>query len=177
MTVTPLNVTVPDEGKETMLTVLTEPEPDSRTVKPERLMVVKVLKKVAEIIRNRSQVSVSLNDAKVVSSGGSVLLSTASSSSQLFLLAMMTQVSVRSDQEISRIVSPAPVWWISASFLAVTVWGREEQLVRPDTRYISGKHPLSDNRELLELVKLHTNKQVLQYNMYQETVETLTYQN
>ena len=71
----------------------------------------------------------------------------------------MTQVSVRSDQETSTRVSPAPVWWISASFLAVTVWGREEQLVRPDTRYISGKHPLSDNSELLELVKLHTNKQ------------------
>ena len=48
MTVRPLNVTVPEEGKETMLTVLTEP--DKRTVKPERLMVVKVLKKVGEII-------------------------------------------------------------------------------------------------------------------------------
>ena len=94
-----------------------------------------------------------------------------------FYLTMMTQVSVSSDQETSTRVWPAPVWWISASFLAVTVCGREEQLVRPDTRYISGKHPLSDNSELLELVKLHTNKQVLQYNMYQETVETLTYQN
>ena len=94
-----------------------------------------------------------------------------------FYLTMMTQVSVSSDQETSTRVWPAPVWWISASFLAVTVWGKEEQLVRPDTRYISGKHPLSDNSELLELVKLHTNKQVLQYNMYQETVETLTYQN
>ena len=105
VTVSPLNVTVPEEGKETILTVLTEPEPDSRTVKPERLMVVKVLKKVAEIIRERSQLSVSLKDTKVVSSGGSVVVSTASSSSQLFLLAMMTQVSVRSDLMVIRLVS------------------------------------------------------------------------
>ena len=127
VTVTPLKVTVPVEGKETMLTVLTEP--DSRTVKPERLMVVNVLKKVGEIILYRSQPSVSLNDAKVVSSGGSVLLSTVSSSSQLFFLAMRTQVPVSSDQEISRRVWPSPVWWISASFFAVTVCGREEQLL------------------------------------------------
>ena len=92
VTVNPLNVAVPEEGKETMLTVLTEP--DSRTVKPERLMVVKVLKRDGEIILKRSQFSVSRNDAKVVSSGGSVLLSTASASTQLFFLTMRTQVAV-----------------------------------------------------------------------------------
>ena len=48
VTVRPLNVTVPDEGKETMLTV--GAEPDSKTVKPERLMEVNVLKKLGEII-------------------------------------------------------------------------------------------------------------------------------
>ena len=44
-------------------------------------------------------------------------------------LTMMTQVSVSSDQETSTRVWPSPVWWISASFFAVTVCGREEQLL------------------------------------------------
>ena len=125
-------------------------------LKPERFIVVNVLKRVAGT--NRSCSHVSLKEREVVSSGVSVVSATTTSSlsPQLFFRTMMTQVSVSSDQERSTSVWPAPVWWISASFLAVTDWGREEQEECPDTRYISGRQPGSDNREDTELLKLHT---------------------
>ena len=120
----------------------------------------------------------SLNEVSVVSSGVSVVLSLStlsSPSAQLVLLTMMTQVEVSWGQDMSTSVWPAPVWCISASFLAVTVWGREEQEEWPDTRYISGTHPPLDREDQLELEKLHTAEQVLTISPH--VVELMTYQN